>query len=102
MTASPPRAGEPKSPRRHLKQWPTALVLLAVVVSLVVVATGEFRAGSVLLGGSAILAMFLRLFLQEDEAGLLAVRTKAIDVATLAVLGVGLALLAFLVPLPPS
>ena len=101
VTASPPRAGEQKSPRRHLKQWPTALVLLAVVVSLVV-ATGEFRAGSVLLGGSAILAMFLRLFLQEEEAGLLAVRTKAIDVATLAVLGVGLALLAFLVPLPAT
>lgn len=91
-----------KSPRRHLKQWPMALVLLVAVLALVVVATGAFRTGSVLLGASAILAMFLRLFLREDEAGLLAVRSKSIDVATLAVLGVGLALLAFLVPLPPD
>src|SRR5690348_2342718 len=78
----------------RLAQWPMALVLLGVVVSLVVVAIGHFRRGSVLLAATVVLAMFLRLLLREDEAGLLVVRSKTVDVVTLAVLGVALGVLA--------
>ena len=91
--AAAPRAGP-------FRQWPIVLVLIGVVISLTVVALGHFRRGSVLLAGTVVLAMFLRLLLREDEAGMLVVRSKVIDVVTLAVLGVALAVLAFAVPAP--
>ena len=83
-----------------LRQWPIALVLLGVVISLTVVALGHFRRGSVLLAATVVLAMFLRLLLRDDEAGMLGVRSKSVDVVTLAVLGVALGVLAFAVPAP--
>ena len=82
------------------REWPMALVLVGVAVSLAVVAIGHFRRGSVLLAGAVVLAMFLRLLLRDDEAGMLAVRSKTVDVVSLAVLGIGLAVLAFAVPPP--
>ena len=47
-----------------------------------------------------MLAIFLRLFLPENQAGMLAVRSKSVDVAILTVLGVGLAIFALWVPAP--
>ena len=78
-----------------------ALVVVGVLGSLVVVALGHFRRGSVLLAAVVVLAMFLRILLGEQEAGLLAVRSKIVDVVCLAVLGIGLGVLAFAVP-PPA
>jgi multisubunit Na+/H+ antiporter MnhB subunit len=49
---------------------------------------------------SVVLAIFLRLFLPENQAGMLAVRSKSVDVAILTVLGVGLAIFALWVPAP--
>jgi hypothetical protein len=92
MTDPDARPAAPAATPRP-REWPAALVLVGM---------GSFRLGSVLLAGVTVLALFLRLFLREDEAGLLAVRSKIVDVITLLVLGVGLALLAFLVPAPPS
>ena len=96
----PSARGDEASDRRGLHQWPFSLVLTGLVVSIVVVALGHFRRGSVLLAGVVVLATFLRLFLRDDEAGLLAVRSKLVDVICLAVLGVGLAALSFAVPAP--
>jgi hypothetical protein len=96
-----PAGVEPGATLRRLLQWPITLVLLGVVVALGVVATGHFRRGSVVLAGAVVMAMFLRLFLREDEAGLLVVRSKIVDVVLLAVLGIGLGVLAFAVPPPP-
>ena len=62
-----------KPASRHLKQWPAAIVLLGAFGSLVVVAGGAFRKGSVLLAAFIVLALFLRMLLSEEEAGLLAV-----------------------------
>jgi hypothetical protein len=96
------QAPEALPPReRRFPQWPMTLVLGGVAISLVVVATGHFRRGSVLLAATVVLAMFLRLLLREDEAGLLVVRSKLVDVVVLAVLGIGLGVLAFVVPPPP-
>ena len=92
---------QPTPRPRRLGQWPIVLVLAGVVVSLVVVALGHFRRGSVLLAGTVVLALFLRLLLRDDEAGMLAVRSKTLDVVTLAVLGAALGVLAFAVP-PPT
>jgi hypothetical protein len=52
------------------------------------------------LAGSVLLAAFLRLLLPSKEAGMLVVRSKQIDVATLGVLGIALTIFAFWVPEP--
>lgn len=83
------------------KQWPIAVVLAVVAAGLVVVAVGHFRRGTVLLSFGITLALFLRLLLSQDDAGMLAVRSKRVDVLVLAVLAVGTSVLALWVP-PPS
>lgn len=64
------------------------------------IAADYFRRGSIVLAGSVLLAAFLRLLLPTDEAGMLVVRSKKIDVAVLATLGIGLTVFAFWVPEP--
>ncbi len=83
------------------RQWPIAVSLGVVLVGLLVVATGHFRRGTVLLSFGVTLALFLRILLSQEDAGMLAVRSKRVDVAVLAVLAVGTSLLALWVP-PPS
>lgn len=53
-----------------------------------------------MLAVSVVLAIFLRLFLPDNQAGMLAVRSKSVDVAILTVLGVGLTIFALWVPAP--
>jgi hypothetical protein len=86
--------------RAWLQQWPIAIVLLGVVIAIGLIAADYFRRGSIVLAGSVLLAAFLRLLLPEREAGMLAVRSRAVDVAILGILGLGLAVLAFWVPAP--
>ncbi len=88
------------APRRRLRQWPSILVLAGVGVSLALVATNHFRRGSVLLAAFVMLAFFLRLLLPDSDAGLLAVRTKRVDVIVLGLLAIGLTVFAFWVPAP--
>lgn len=82
------------------RQWPIAVVLAGVVVALLLVAFNSFRLGAVLLAASVLLAAFLRLLLPAQDAGLLVVRSKRIDVSLLVVMGVALSVLAFWVPEP--
>lgn len=82
-------------------QWPLMLVLLGMLGSLVVVATDHFRRGSVLFAGFVVLALLLRLVLPERRAGWLAMRSRGVDLAWLAVVGLGLTVFALIVP-PPS
>ena len=90
------------SPRRRwsLRQWPLTVVLIALGGSLLLIATDHFRRGSVGLAASVMLAFFLRLLLPESDAGLLAVRSKRVDVIVLGVLAIGLTVFAFWVPAP--
>jgi hypothetical protein len=92
----------PLHPRRRLRQWPITVVLVGVGVALLVVATDHFRRGSVLLSASVVLAFFLRLLLSERDAGMLAVRSKGVDLAVLGGLGLLLTLFTFWVPPPTS
>ena len=93
----------PLQPRRRKKRTygPLLLVCAAVVASLALLLL-DFRLGAALLAGSVVLALVLRLTLTTEGAGMLVVRTRAIDVAVLSVLAVGLAILAIIVPPPPS
>ena len=83
------------------RQWPIAVSLGVVLVGLMVVAMGHFRRGTVLLSFGVTLALFLRILLSQDDAGMLAVRSKRVDVVVLAVLAIATSLLALWVP-PPS
>lgn len=53
-----------------------------------------------MLSASILLAAFLRLFLPDSEAGMLAVRSRKIDAIVLGVMGIGLAIFTFWVPAP--
>jgi hypothetical protein len=87
--------------RRWWSQWPLALVLCGVAVSLAVVALDRFRLGSLMLAASLVLAFALRLFLPADRAGMLAVRSKRVDLIVLGALAAALVVFALWVP-PPA
>lgn len=87
--------------RAWLREWPITLVLAGVALAMILIALDSFRRGCVVLSASVLLAAFLRLLLPDDDAGMLAVRTKKIDVITLGLLGIGVTVFTFWVP-PPS
>ena len=92
----------PAAPRAWWRrQWPLGLVLAVVLAGLVLTGLGYVRRGPVLIGTGALLAAGLRLLLPGGDAGLLAVRRRAVDVGVLAVLGLATIVLALaVVPLP--
>lgn len=83
------------------REWPIAVVVATMVAGLVVVASGHFRRGTIVLSFGIALALFLRLLLSSEDAGLLVVRSKRIDVAVMAVLAIATSVLALWIP-PPS
>jgi hypothetical protein len=87
--------------RRWFTQWPLTLVLIGVCVAMLMIGLDYFRRGCVVLSASVLLAAFLRLMLPDADAGMLVVRSRKVDVAILAVLGLGLSVFTFWVP-PPS
>jgi len=66
------------------RQWPILIVAAIGLVALVLVAAGFWRRGALLIGIGVGTAAGLRLALPDDRAGVLAVRTKGIDVAMMA------------------
>lgn len=87
--------------RRWWSQWPIAVVLAGVVASLAVVALDRFRLGSLMLAASLVLAFILRLVLPGDQAGMLAVRSKRVDLVVVGTLAAALVVFALWVP-PPA
>jgi hypothetical protein len=90
----------PALKRNWLAQWPITLVLLGVAVAMGLIAADYFRRGCVVLSASVLLAAFLRLLLPDADAGMLAVRSRKVDVLILGILGIGLSVFAFWVPAP--
>jgi hypothetical protein len=82
-------------------EWPLALVLLTIGAGLAVVADNHFKRGTVLFAGGVCLAALLRALLPNARIGLLAVRSRGLDVITLAALGTATVVVAVLVP-PPA
>jgi hypothetical protein len=84
------------------REWPFIAVCVGVCAGLgVVVLLDRFRRGTLLLAASVILGAWLRALLPGGRSGLLRVRGRAFDVATMLLLGVALVVLALAVP-PPS
>lgn len=80
------------------RQWrPLALVLSIAVAGLVLVLF-NFRLGALTLAAAVATALVIRAFRSEEDAGLLAVRAKYLDVAALGVLALGLLVLGLWVP----
>ena len=72
-----------------------------VVVGLGAVALGAWRSGSTLMGLGFGLAFVMRMVLPDDRAGMLRVRRRLIDLATLGVCSGLLLALAVLIPNRP-
>jgi xanthine/uracil permease len=70
--------------RRLRPQWPIVCVVLIFVVAFSLAAANFWRRGALLIGIAVGLAAVLRLALSEDRAGLLVVRSKAIDFTMMA------------------
>ncbi len=64
-------------------QWPIVTVAAIFLVALLLVAAGFWRRGSFLIGVAVGVAAALRLVLPDNRAGLLVVRTKSLDFATM-------------------
>jgi hypothetical protein len=84
-----------------LAEWPLIAVLAVCASGVLVVLSEHFRRGTVLFAGGLVLAAGLRLLLPPAAAGLLAVRSRALDVLMLGALGLGVLLAALVVPPPP-
>jgi len=85
-----------------VRNWSFLLVCGGVCLGLVVVmGLHRFRRGTLLIAASVILGAWLRALLPGGRCGLLRVRGRAFDVATMLVLGVALMVVALAVP-PPA
>lgn len=74
--------------QRLRAEWPLAIVLAGIVASLLLMVFDRWRRGAFAIGIVALLAAVLRAALPHTKAGLLIVRSKAFDVAFLAIVGV--------------
>ncbi len=83
---------------RTIDQWPLALVLLGLISALIVLSFFDFRLGSIMLGVAVVLGAALRMVLPRERAGLLAIRSRPIDLVTMYGLGIALTTVAVLVP----
>jgi hypothetical protein len=75
-------------------------VLLVLFAGLVVVMTGHLRIGVGIMAGAVWLAAALRALVPAARIGLLAVRSRRLDVLTLLPLALALSVLAVVVPVP--
>jgi uncharacterized membrane protein len=76
-------------------QWPIVTVVLIFIVAFTLAAANFWRRGALLIGIGVGVAAVLRLALTEDRAGLLVVRSKGIDFATMAVVAAGMVYIAW-------
>lgn len=100
-TAGPDEGG----PRRYPSTLGGLFYLVVLGLSLtglLVAALGPWRTGVQLLGGALLLAAGVRLVLSNRDAGMLAVRHKAVDVSLLVALALLLIVLAQTVPNQPG
>lgn len=95
---------EPAGPRRY----PSTIgggfylaVLLTTIAGVVVAGVSDWRTGVRLIAGALTAAAVLRLVLRDRDAGMLAVRHRALDVAILVVIAGALFVLAASIPDQP-
>lgn len=85
---------------RSLTQWPLLVVIGIVTIGLVLVGLGYWHAGTATVGGGLLVGAGERAFLSRQSAGLLQVRSRLFDVSFMLVCGLGIIILAAVVPTP--
>ncbi|HVH21131.1 MAG TPA: DUF3017 domain-containing protein [Pseudonocardia sp.] len=81
--------------RSRLSRQAPALVVLAIAaIGMGRVLSQHWREGAVLLGGASLVAAALRMLLPTDRTGLLAIRSRVIDVVCYTVFGLAIVVLA--------
>ena len=79
------------------RQWPWIVVTTFVIVGLILVAVGAWRAGAVTIGAGMVAAGIFRSVL--DQAGILQIRNhRWIDLGFYYILGIAIIVSALLVP----
>jgi hypothetical protein len=73
---------------------PFAVVIAIVAIGMLRVLTQHWREGAALLGGALLVAAVLRALLASDRVGLLAIRSKPVDVLLFSAFGGVLVVLA--------
>jgi hypothetical protein len=99
----PPESAEPEG-RRYPSTIGGMFYLLVLGVSAVglgIVSQGDWRLGVTWIAGALAIAAVVRLVIPEPQAGMLAVRRRAVDVVILAALGVALFILSTSIPNQP-
>ncbi len=74
--------------QRFVRQIPFFAVLAVVALAAILVLFDRWRRGSVAFGAALLLGAVLRAALPTERAGLLQVRSRGFDIATMASLGV--------------
>ena len=70
--------------RKVFGQWPILSVVVVLIAAFALVVAGYWRRGALVLAIGVGIASALRLTMTEDRAGLLVVRSRAVDVFTTA------------------
>jgi hypothetical protein len=99
----PPESAEPEG-RRYPSTIGGAFYLLVVLASgvgLVIVSQGAWRVGVKWIAGSLVLAALVRLVIPTQQAGMLAVRRRSLDVVILVLAGLALWILSTSIPNQP-
>ncbi|MQA02808.1 MAG: DUF3017 domain-containing protein [Streptosporangiales bacterium] len=86
--------------RRGFREWPLLTVCLGIGGGLAYLGLVDFKQGSMIVAVFVCLAAFLRIVLPERTVGLLAVRSRVVDVLSLLILGLALAIITVVVPHP--
>jgi uncharacterized membrane protein len=81
--------------QRFRAQWPIVTVMLIFLMAFMLATANFWRRGALLIGIGVGVAAVLRLALTEDRAGLLVVRSKGIDFATMAIVAAGMVYIAW-------
>jgi hypothetical protein len=82
--------------RRHpvLSHLPFAMVLVVVAFGLLRIVLYHWREGTVVIGVALFLAAALRALLRDDQAGLIMIRGRGVDVLTYSAFGACMILVA--------
>lgn len=72
---------------------PVVLVFLLAGVGLLRISTANWREGVVLITGSLLVAAALRMVLPDDRVGVLAIRSRTVDVLSYVAFGLAVAFL---------
>ncbi|GAB3461774.1 hypothetical protein GCM10027570_47850 [Streptomonospora sediminis] len=93
-----PEPGAGEAAPGWLSQVPYFLVLSTMSAGIVVVAAAHFKRGPALIAGALMLAAVFRVLLPPHRIGMLAVRSRWIDIITFSTLAVLLIVLAWVAP----